>query len=86
MCNIKWRHICLTIVAMEERYVLHILNLCVCSRSYLACKANAPYYVICDLSGSTILSRISHKWHDFGEKVIEHKKKVCVVIFSSTFA
>ena len=28
-------------------------------------------------------SILSHKWHNFGEKVTEHK--MCVLIFSTTF-
>jgi hypothetical protein len=35
---------------VEKQYVLHIMS--VCSLSYPACKAHAPYYiVICGLSG-----------------------------------
>jgi hypothetical protein len=26
---------------------------------------------------------LSHKWHDFGKEVIEHK--MCVLVFSTTF-
>jgi hypothetical protein len=50
---------------------------------YAACKAHAPYYIfICSLSGSTIFFHISHKRHEFREKIIEHK--MCVLIFSTT--
>jgi len=39
---------------------------------------------ICGLPRSTIFSRtLSHKRHDFGEKVTEHK--MCVLIFCTTF-
>jgi len=55
--NFTLRLVRVTIVAMEEQLVLHILSVCVCicSFSYPTCKAHAPYYVvICVLSGSTI--------------------------------
>jgi hypothetical protein len=55
----------------------------VCSLSYPACKAPAPYYiVICGLSVSNF-SKLSHKLHQFEEKVTEHK--MCVLICSTTF-
>jgi hypothetical protein len=41
------------------------------------------HIVICDLSGSTVFSTVSHKRHDFRKKVTEHK--MCVLIFSTTF-
>ena len=56
--------------------------MCVCSLSYLACKAHALYYIISGLSGAA--TTLSHKWHDFREKVIEHK--MCVLIFSTTLS
>jgi hypothetical protein len=45
---------------------------CICSLSYPACNARAPYYIVsCGLSGSTIFSTLPHKGHDFRQKVIE---------------
>jgi hypothetical protein len=45
-----------------------------CSLNSPACKAHAPFYiVICGLSGSTVLSSLSHKRHDFEENVIGRK-------------
>jgi len=42
----------------------------VCSLSYPACNAHAPYYiVICGLFGSTIFTALSHNWHDFRKKL-----------------
>jgi hypothetical protein len=41
------------------------------------------HIVISGLSGSTMLSTLSHKLHDFRIKVTEHK--MCVLIFSTTF-
>jgi hypothetical protein len=55
--------------------------MCVCSLSYPACKAHAPYYVvICDLSGSTKLLTLFHKGHDFRKKKLLNIK--CVFWFS----
>jgi len=34
---------------------------------------SAHYIVICDLSGCTIFSTLSHKWYNFQKKVFEHK-------------
>ena len=62
----------------------YILWVCVCSLSYPACNAHAPYYIaICGLSGTTIFSTLSRKRHNFREKCIEHK--MCVLVFSTTF-
>ena len=62
-----------------------IFWVCFCSLNYPAPTAHAPYYiVICGLSGSTIFfSTLSHKRHDFMEKVTEHKMRV--LIFCTTF-
>jgi inorganic pyrophosphatase/exopolyphosphatase len=57
---------------------------CVCSLSYPARNAHAPYYIVnCGLSGSTIFSKVSHKQNDFRKKVIENT--MCVSILSTTF-
>jgi len=51
-----------------------LLWVCVCSLSYPACNAHAPYYIVIrGLSGFTIFPTLSHKRHDFREKCIEHK-------------
>ena len=39
--------------------------------SYVACPAE-PYF-----------STVSHKWHDFREKVTEHTSKMCSLILSA---
>jgi hypothetical protein len=54
--------------------------------TYLARKPNfsAPYYVVIrGLSYCTVFVTLSHKWHDFRKKIIEHKMRV--LIFSTTF-
>jgi hypothetical protein len=57
---------------------------CVCSLSYPASTAHAPYYtLICGLSGSTIFFRIISQTERCRENVMEHK--MCVLIFSTTF-
>jgi hypothetical protein len=54
-----------TIVAWKNRKY-YIFWVCVCSRSYPACKALPYNIVICGLSGSTIFySKLFHKRHDF---------------------
>jgi hypothetical protein len=46
----------------------------VCSLSYPACKAHAPYYIaICHLSGSGNFSALSHKRHNFRKKKVNMK-------------
>jgi hypothetical protein len=50
--------------------ITYSVCVCVCSLDYPAWKAHAPYYtVICGLCGSTICSTISHKGHDFLERI-----------------
>jgi hypothetical protein len=57
---------------------------CVCSLSYPAREAHAPYCTVsCGLSGATIFCRIISLTARFSEKVIEHK--MCVFISSTTF-
>jgi hypothetical protein len=71
-----------TIVAMENQKLLHIL--CVCSLSYPACKAHAPYYISSVACLAVpYFSTFSHKRHDFRKNVIEYE--MCVLIFSTTF-
>ena len=62
---------------------------CVCSLSYPACKAHAPYNIlICGLSGSTIFLRIFSETARFGGggggESLEHK--MWVLIFFTTLA
>jgi hypothetical protein len=58
----------------------YIFWVCVCSLSYPACNAHAPYYiVICDLPRSTTFSHIISKMARFSEKLLNTK---CVFWFS----
>jgi hypothetical protein len=73
--NITLRAVCLTIVAVQEQKILHIL--CVCLHScltYPSCIVHAPYYiVVCRLSESTHFPTLSHKRYNSSKKVFEQK-------------
>jgi len=52
--------------------------------SYAVCKAHAPYNIVIVVCPALpYFSTFSHKWNDFGEKVIGHK--LCALIFCTTF-
>ena len=51
----------------------HTVWVCVCSRSYPACNAHAPYCHLCPVRLCNIFSTVSHKRHHFPQKVMEHK-------------
>ena len=57
----------------------------VCSLGYPARNARAPCYIVtCWVSRCTVIfPTISHKQHDFGEKVTRHE--MCILIFSTKF-
>jgi hypothetical protein len=63
----------------------YLIWVCVCILRYPEHKKHVPYCItLCGLSGSNnIFPTLSHKRHDFREKVTEHK--MCVLIFSTTF-
>jgi hypothetical protein len=48
----------------------------VCSLSYPACNAHAPYFHLRPPPLCNIFSTISHTWYDFRKKVTEHK--ICI--------
>jgi hypothetical protein len=81
--NMTLRHIRITIVVMEKEEALHILSVCLwpiiqhvkhMHRIILSSMAYLP---------RSNFSTLSHKRHNLGEKVIEHK--MLVSIFSTTF-
>jgi hypothetical protein len=76
------RRVRVTIVAVEE-LEYYIFWVCVCSLSYPACKAHAPYcIVICGLFGCIIFFHNTSQMEGFSEKkVIEPRKRV---LFFST--
>jgi hypothetical protein len=58
-----------------------------CSLGHPACKAYAPYCIaICDLL-AVYFSTLSHKRHDFGEKMTDQKLRVMIfsTVLSDTF-
>jgi len=62
-----------TIVAVENKCVLHILSVSLCAcLSHPALNVRVPnYIVICDRFYSIMHSTLSHKWHDF-RKIVHH--------------
>ena len=61
---------------------------CVCSFSYSACRAHAPYYTVtCGLPDSAIFFHIAHKRYDFRKHGIENKLGVLISLqlLSETF-
>jgi hypothetical protein len=70
-------------------------RVCVCSLSYPACKAHAPYYIfVCGLVGCNIFFTLTHKRHDFpgrkgggGVELLDVQCLVYVlyIFFSETF-
>jgi len=82
--NVTSSRVRVTNVAVEKRWVLHILSVC-WSLSYLALKAHAPY---CHLWPASLYSIFLHHlingkiFGGYGE-VTEYR--MCVLIFSTTF-
>ena len=62
--NVTLSRVRATIVGVEKQYVLHIMNVCVCSLMYPACNAHA------------YCSTFSHKRHGFREKKLFNMKYV----------
>jgi hypothetical protein len=76
--NVTFRRVRETFVAWKSNEY-YIFWVCVCSLSYLACKAHVPYYIfMCSLSISYNIT-LSPKWHDFRKKVLNKK---CIICFS----
>ena len=84
--NVTLRRLPATIVAVEKQQVLHNFTVCICSLSYPACNAHAPY---CHLGPVPLYSIFPHYLINIAifetkKKVTEHK--MWVLIFSTTFA
>jgi hypothetical protein len=84
-CNIQapsLNHFC-----SSKAIKYYIFWVCVCSLIYPAYNACATYHIVtCGLFGSAIFFHISHKRHDFWEKVIEQKMFwFSVELLSETF-
>jgi len=75
--NVTFRRLRATTVAVEKQYY-YILWVCVCSLRYPSCNARDTS-VACP--AVKYFSTFYHKWDDFRENIIEHKK--CVLIFST---
>jgi len=71
MHNITRSRVRWTNVAVESKK-FYTLWSCVCSLSYPACAAHAPYFIICSLSVLPNFPTLSHKRHPFRKK-----KKSC---------
>jgi hypothetical protein len=75
-----WR-VRVTIVAVEKQQVLH--TLCVCSLSYPACKAHAPYYiVICGLWLHQIFRHYLLNGTIFGKTLLNMKGVLFIYSFN----
>jgi len=83
MYNVKLRHVCSTIVALEKQWVQHNPSMFICSLRYPACNANAPYCHLWPAPTLKYFFTLSHKQHDLKKKVLN--KKMCVLIFYTTF-
>jgi len=65
--------------AVVERNKYYILSVCVCSLRYPPRNAHVPYCHLLSCPALQYFPTLSHKQHDFRNKVIEHK--MCVLIF-----
>jgi hypothetical protein len=67
MYNVTLRRVCVTSCRVKAACIT--FSECVCSLSYPACKAHAPYYiVICGMSGSTVVFHIISQKTRFSKK------------------
>ena len=80
--NMTLRRFRLTIVTVKNQY--YLFWVCVCSRSYPACRVHVQYYiVICVLSGSAIFFHSSQRGRFSADRF---ERKMYILISSTTFA
>ena len=86
-CNVTLRRVRAAIVVVEKQWVFHNLIVFICSLSYPACNAHAPYLSSVACTTLQYFSALSQKRYDFQKN---KKKKLlstkCVLISSTTFA
>ena len=70
-----------TTVTVENKKLLRILSVCVCSLSYPACNAHVPYCHLWLVLLYSIFPTLSHERQDFPKNFIENK--ICVLILST---
>jgi hypothetical protein len=76
--NVTLRRVRATIVAVEKQWLLYNLSVCICSLSYPACNAHAPY---CYLWPVPLYNVFPH--YHINDTILE--RKMCCLIFSTTF-
>jgi hypothetical protein len=77
------RHLRASTAAVEKQRASHIVNVCVCSFSYPACNAHAPYCNVCPVALYSIGPHYLINVTIFEKKKLLNTK--CVLIFSAAF-
>jgi hypothetical protein len=78
-CNVTLRHVRATIAAVEKQWALHNMSVWICSLSYLAWNAYAPYCHLWPASLCNIFPHYLINGTNFEEKALNTK---CVFLFS----
>jgi len=81
--NATLRRVRAMIVTVDKQWLLHNLNVCVCSLRYPECNAHAPHCRLCHVRLYNVLKHYLTNGTVFEKKVIEHK--MWDIIFSKTF-